>query len=435
MLWAYIVLITVFFIALLILFTCIFFKCLYKPRFSVLFMGETKETERKIIEDSPINLIELNQLIVKQTVYTMVNLKFKTKLNSHIGSKKLIRDHPHHFLGYALDAYTYRIEKKLKRSKKKYDTARGVRQQHKDLNQSFSNLFPSEAALHGLPWNITLVEEVENTIWRVDGPFKGSPDNDFTELQASIVRLQNGKLIMINPIAFTHVEEGEKVVEQIKALGEMYALITPCAAHSIAIEICANIWPNAKLYGTDAKNKHGKKNLPWAGFLSNDEQLFEPDLTHILIEGQVFCETVFYHKQSKTLLGLTDLGVKTSDYQSWAMVIYCLSFGMWRGSYTTEIASQSYQNFLMPNRKKFRESLHKILDLDLNLAILGHSGVLENPKLALESCYHWVLDEKNDLSAFEKIYYPVAYLLKLNVPSIMCKVCFTLLINKLKCCK
>ena len=99
--------------------------------------------------------------------------------------------------------------------------------------------------------------------------------------------------------------------------------------------------PNAKLYGTDPYTKHDQPNLPWNGFFTtkglvdsknilikeddnNDNYDFniQNEFEFYCLSGHVFKEVLFYHKPSKSLLGITDMMIYVQDFELMKRMFY-----------------------------------------------------------------------------------------------------------------
>jgi len=396
----------------------VFFKFIYKPRFSLVFMGESPEFEKKIDQSTYVPVSELSTSMFKILVYVTLSLQYHLKIDIHSPVENLIKKYPKACIGYLLNGFIYRVEKNEDKAIELYNQATDLMKAYPNENKSFESIFPTEDQYYGRTWRTELKELVPNTIWVINGPFRASPEQDPIDLQSSLVRLEDGEIIIINPLPFSDLEDADEIISQINQLGKVSALITPCSEHGIGIESSSQTWPEAFLFGTDIVKKHGRPNLPWKGFLHDANQLFLPDLQHFRIEGQAFKETLFYHKGSKTLLGLTDLGISCFGYHTWAMPLYTVCFGLWRGPFTSDIGLQSYQYVQLTEWKLFRESWQEILKHEIDVAVLGHSGILNDPIPKIRSAFHWILNTDTELSTFERFYLPAAWVIRMGMPSV-----------------
>eukprot|EP00012_Vannella_robusta_P013454 CAMPEP_0206197740 /NCGR_PEP_ID=MMETSP0166-20121206/9228_1 /ASSEMBLY_ACC=CAM_ASM_000260 /TAXON_ID=95228 /ORGANISM="Vannella robusta, Strain DIVA3 518/3/11/1/6" /LENGTH=340 /DNA_ID=CAMNT_0053615473 /DNA_START=147 /DNA_END=1165 /DNA_ORIENTATION=+ len=325
-------------------------------------------------------------------------------LDLHAPLQKFMRTHPHHFLPYAASAYIYHTERNEQKATELYEFAHQLADEYPEVNRPFISLLPRHDQFFVDSCNAELSELVPKTIWTIQGLFYSTHDDPSPiDLQSSVVRLEDGDIIIINPLQFNRQKNSDEIIESINSLGDVAAIISSTATHGIAIEECHKIWQG---------NKHGNPRLPWSGFLRESEQLFEPDLFHYQIKGQNWNETVFYHPATKVLLGLADLGISPlHSFRSWSMVAYCLSMGMWRGSKTTSIALQNYQTIMITDREAFRESWAGVLLLDVEAIVLGHGGILKGNQASqqLRESLLWIIESSQGLSLFEKIYLPPLY--------------------------
>lgn len=383
-------------------------------------MGENYQFEKEIDKELNFPMTEfvsaIGNVFIRKMLRTSLNLS-KFDLNEPI--KPFLKSHPNHFLPYAIMGYIYHTERNEKESNDCFKYAYQLAEEFPEINKPFISLLPSKNQFFQPKREVSINEFVPNKIWNINGMFiKSKDDLNPIDLQSTIVKLEGtNEIIIINPLPFEYQENSEFIIDEINSIGTVVAIISSTGPHSVGIINSRKIWPNAKLFGTE---RHGHVNTRWSGYLNDNNQLFEPDLYHYTLKGQNWGETVFYHPSSKTLLGLTDLGISPlHDYKSWSMVVYCIALGMWKGSKTSSIAFQNYQRVFITDLEEFRSSWAHILMLDFDKAILGHGGILqgENVKASLHDSLSWLIDSPVGLSLFEKFYIPPYYAIRVGIPS------------------
>lgn len=174
------------------------------------------------------------------------------------------------------------------------------------------------------------------------------------------------------------------------------------------------------MFGTDQTLKHDEPQLPWdgfftfQGFISEDKTQSKegPDsianeFEVIPLAGNVFKEVAFYHKPSKSLLGITDMMVATKEMDSadflripWLLRCYFFSLGLYRHDLPSPVATQSYHLLFTTNQTLLRASVAHILEKDVQHISLGHGGVFhgkEECDMALKSGFRWVFNHNPPL--------------------------------------
>lgn len=151
---------------------------------------------------------------------------------------------------------------------------------------------------------------IADNFWNIRGDFKiGGILNIGTH--ASIVRCENGKFVLLDAYTLTG-----KLKNQIDALtnngADLEAIINLHPFHTIHVKTVHELYPNAKLYGTQ---RHLDKfpNLPWQSQLTESNEfaaLFADDFEFSVPAGVDFISTnenlhfasvLAYHKASKTI--------------------------------------------------------------------------------------------------------------------------------------
>jgi len=234
------------------------------------------------------------------------------------------------------------------------------------------------------------------------------PRDAYCVNQSSIVKGKDGRLIVINP---THFDED--AVAWINSLGTVGSLVTPTGGHGFSITKAASIWPQATVYGTSPDTKHDHPELKW-NFLTDAKQEFVDDLVHMKIQGNAFSETVFYHPSSKSLLGLTDLLIDSTERSDWNLRFYLFSVGVFR--------RQGIQGYMYPavtDWKAFRTSLEKMLQWDIQHLVLGHGEQYhggEQVRGRVKDSYSWLLEPASLPGWFERrVYLPLKWMKKTDL--------------------
>jgi hypothetical protein len=199
----------------------------------------------------------------------------------------------------------------------------------------------------------------------------------------TVVRLADGRLLLHSPI-----KPSPDVVDDVRALGEVAALVAPNRFHHLFAASWFEFFPRAKLFvapGLDAK----RKDLPIAAVLSDSpDPLWAGVLEQVVLRGiPLTNEVVFFHRASGTLVA-TDLAFHIGEHSP-ALTQLVFRFS---GAYG-KLAPTYLERLLIRDSAAFRESLQRILDWPFDRVVVAHGTVVESGgRRALALGYSWILD-------------------------------------------
>jgi hypothetical protein len=199
----------------------------------------------------------------------------------------------------------------------------------------------------------------------------------------TVVRLADGRLLLHSPI-----KPVPDLVDELRALGDVAALVAPNKFHHLFAASWFEFWPTAKLFvapGLEAK----RSDLPIAGVLTDSpDALWSGVLEQTVLQGiPMTCEVVFFHPTSRTLIA-TDLAFHIGP-ESPGLTRLLFRFS---GAYA-KLAPTHLERLLIRDRVAFRHSLERILDWPFERVVVAHGTVVESgghAQLALG--YSWILD-------------------------------------------
>eukprot|EP01096_Ripella_sp_DP13-Kostka_P008186 TRINITY_DN3049_c0_g1_i1.p2 TRINITY_DN3049_c0_g1~~TRINITY_DN3049_c0_g1_i1.p2 ORF type:complete len:553 (+),score=188.18 TRINITY_DN3049_c0_g1_i1:2345-4003(+) len=382
-------------------------RSLYGFEESFYFLGEPTSFEKKYNEAMGYEATGLMPQCF--TFFITAMLKHVDEhFDPQLVADEMIRAHPDCILGYSMRAYLAKLEGNMKEAFAWLQKADEVAAANPDLAEKMSFLRMTEKDLKKIEFTSEFRELVPGKVWIVKEPVAIHENDDPLLIQSSIAKLQSGELVIINPTDFSPESK-----RKIDALGPVKAIVTTTAAHGKGAELAQNLWPNAKLYGTDPKRKHDRPHLRWDGFLSNDgKAVFGTELPYHQIEGQIFNEVLFYHRSSHALLGMTDLAIDMKDLKKmspqdvpWSFRVYMFGLGVWRGPFTRDIETQSYMNAYAYSRYDMRKSFIQTFMHDIKYITLGHGGVIEGDDAVqtFTDHYQWALDPQKESSSFTSV--------------------------------
>jgi hypothetical protein len=225
------------------------------------------------------------------------------------------------------------------------------------------------------------MKQLASDLWTADQPLSVLG----VELGArmTVVRLADGCLLLHSPI-----KPSPDVVDEVRALGEVAALIAPNRFHHLFAAAWFEFCPSAKLFvapGLETK----RSDLPAAGVLSDTpDPMWAGVLDQVVLRGiPMTNEVVFFHPTSRTLIA-TDLAFHVGE-ESPALTKLLFRFsGAWK-----RLAPTHLERLLVRDRRAFRASLERILDWPFERVIVAHGTVVESGgRRELALGYSWILD-------------------------------------------
>ncbi len=365
---------------------------------SFYFLGEPKSFDRQYNEAVGYEATKVMHQCFTFVIACMLRDKAKI-FNPQIVADQLIRDHPECILGFAMRAYLAKLDGDMEEAKAWLKKMEEVAEANPTLAEKMSFVRMTEKDLEPSVTEPEFREVVRDKVWVVKEAMTLDSGGDPMLIQASILKLNSGEIVIVNPTSFS-----PQTKEKIDSLGPVKIVITTTGGHGKGVAIAQDLWPDALLYGTDPNGKHDRPTLNWKGFLANDgKKLLGDELPYHLIEGQIFNEAVIYHRPSKTLVGLTDLAIDMREVKKdptnapWSLRTYLFGLGNWRGPFTRDIETQSYMNGFAISRTMMRESFAPVSLYLIDHVTLGHGGVISYPDEAFKLFarhYEWALDPK-----------------------------------------
>ena len=204
----------------------------------------------------------------------------------------------------------------------------------------------------------------------------------------TVVRLPNGDLVVISPIA---MDEGDR--ENINALGTVRHIIAPNLYHHLFAGNAQSLWPNADLWGAPGLAEK-RSDLAFNQQLGNAGQ-FGGVLDYLPFPGIALIfptgiyplnETVFCHRPSQTLI-VTDTAFNFDHHSPWltrwAMKLLG-SYGTLKPSLLEKLGSR--------DKTTVEQAVQTILRWDFDRVIPGHGSlVATDGKAQFKAGYEWLL--------------------------------------------
>lgn len=201
----------------------------------------------------------------------------------------------------------------------------------------------------------------------------------------SVIKLANGGLALHSP---TRLDPELK--QELGNLGPVVAIIAPSWWHDLYLRETVCAFPAAIIYPAPTLAKWSRS-LSSTNALSNSPPaLWECDMDQHRVGGigLFLDEVVFYHWSSKSII-VADLLFNISHAD--ANITRALA-GVVIGPYPGCRFARLYQPFVF-DRRRFRDSVERILEWDFNQIIVGHGAVIQNSgKDVFREAFQWLLE-------------------------------------------
>eukprot|EP01125_Pyxidicula_operculata_P022640 TRINITY_DN942_c1_g1_i2.p1 TRINITY_DN942_c1_g1~~TRINITY_DN942_c1_g1_i2.p1 ORF type:complete len:460 (+),score=103.88 TRINITY_DN942_c1_g1_i2:645-2024(+) len=384
---------------------------LYTPRFSMSFIGKPQEFNKEV--EKQFNLPPVEEFY---PLLLTANFRGVLGLSNENEISMLESKYPKLWVSHALRATNHLNSNNKESFEKELKEIQRIAEQFPEENKLFNELIGVPSSIDDFipDFKPVWTPVVEDKVWSYHSFNKALSEDARILTNTTVVRLKDGTIFIANPTTFD-----KEAVDEINKLGKVSALFTSTKAHCAALELATVIWPEAKVYGTDTLSKHDRPHLQWNFLTEENQKVFDDDFRFYPIKGHMFNEGLLYHNDSKSLIGITDLMLPGSEIRRSASgcpknipeQIYYLSVGEINtsGSSRRKTVSQVYHYAGCYDKKMMKESIEKILKLDVDHMPLGHGGVLnkEESKHELKEGFDWVLNPTNQYSFFEQKIIPL----------------------------
>ena len=200
----------------------------------------------------------------------------------------------------------------------------------------------------------------------------------------TVIRLTNGGLVVHSPTRLDLASQ-----EEFQMLGPIVAIVAPSWWHDLHLREYLSAYPNARLYGAPTLVRW-YRSLPFAEVLDDSAPSLwteEIDQVHVQGIGLFLDEIVFYHRRSRSLI-VADLLFNLSEKDAWiTRTMGSLVIGPFPGCRFARLYRPA-----VPDRRRMRTALERILDWDFDQIIVGHGAVVENNgKEVFRTAFRWLL--------------------------------------------
>ncbi len=179
-------------------------------------------------------------------------------------------------------------------------------------------------------------------------------------------RVGPGQLALHSPVPLS-----DEVAAQLRALGEVVALIAPSTMHHLFMAPCIDHFPEAKVWA--APNLATKRpDLRIDHTLDAETPPWADALTPLLLRGAPrLSEVVFYHRATRSLL-VTDLVFNITTPRGLLAPLVFRMFGTLRRAAISKLWMGAVKD-----REALGESLREVLRWDIDRLIMAHGEVID----------------------------------------------------------
>ncbi|WP_437832984.1 DUF4336 domain-containing protein [Sorangium sp. So ce1153] len=140
-----------------------------------------------------------------------------------------------------------------------------------------------------------MLRQLDQALWAAEDTLK-LPGVRFP-VRSPVVRLGDGGLVLFSPLPGV-----ERAADEIRALGEVRAIVAPNLMHHLGLAPAARLFPGARVYGPRGLEKK-RPDVAITGALDGaPDPLWSAEIDQVAVGGMPrLDEVAFFHRPSKTL--------------------------------------------------------------------------------------------------------------------------------------
>lgn len=201
----------------------------------------------------------------------------------------------------------------------------------------------------------------------------------------TLIRLQNGELLVISPVALDHVDTAA-----VENLGAVAHLASPNKLHHFYLSEWKEKYPQARVYASPGLEKK-RSDIVFDAILGDTpESRWAQDVDQTVMGGSfLFNEIIFFHRTSRSLI-VTDL-IQRHDPDSfnWFHRQIARADGLLEGQ---NVMPRDWR-MTVTDRKAARAAARKILDWEPQRILIAHGRCVTQDAMGhLRNAFRWLLD-------------------------------------------
>lgn len=225
-----------------------------------------------------------------------------------------------------------------------------------------------------------MLRQLDQALWAAEDTLK-LPGIHFP-VRSPVVRLQGGGLLLFSPLPSV-----EQVAGEIRALGEVRAIVAPNLMHHLGLAPAVRLFPGARVYGPRGLREK-RADVTFAGALDDaPDPLWSAEIDQVAVGGMPrLDEVAFFHRPTKTLF-LWDLCFHITQSDHFPTRLLMRLNGAYGRFGPTRVARS-----LMRDRAAVGAAVKRMLAWAPERIVVAHGDVVERGgQAALESAFARVL--------------------------------------------
>ncbi len=227
-----------------------------------------------------------------------------------------------------------------------------------------------------------MLRPICDNIWCAEGGMYLPGKLMHFSLRMSIVRLSDGKLLLVSPIAID-----DDLASELRALGAIAYIVAPNTFHHLQAGTAKARFQDAKLYAARGLAKKRPDLQIDAVFDDSQAPPWQAELLTRTIRGcPGFNETVLFHRASGTLI-VTDLVFNIHSTKGLLTGMFLRLVGAHK-----RFAQSRAWRMVVKDRAAAKASVQELLELPISRVVMAHGEIFEGDcKPALEHALRWIL--------------------------------------------
>jgi len=210
-----------------------------------------------------------------------------------------------------------------------------------------------------------MLQAIGPNIWHMQHEFKAGGMRVSSRM--TVLRLKDNKLWLHSPVPLS-----AEVRAQMSSLGEVAFVVAPNKYHHLFVSDCLAAFPQARLFGAPGLREKRADLSGMEELTPTIEPQWQEELGQIFFAGvPIGNETVWYHKESRTLI-LTDICQWWQGALPFAAKLFASLNGV-----RNQLAVPRTVRAMVKDRKAAQASARKILQWPFERVVIAHNSIIE----------------------------------------------------------
>lgn len=233
-----------------------------------------------------------------------------------------------------------------------------------------------------------MLKAIDTDLWVAEQPLKYFGLEVGTRM--TVIRLTNGKLMVISPIAMD-----EATINELNQLGEVIYIVVPNLYHHLFVADFKLCYPRAKIWAVSGLERK-RPDLQIDQIISDRTIHLIDGVEYLLVQGfntldtsgrSPLNECVFFHVKSQTLI-VTDTVFHFDAQCSPSIRLIAKLLGAYN-----QLRPSLLEKFATQDKVKVKSSIQQLLTWDFERVIMAHGSIIEQDgKSQFKAGYEWFLE-------------------------------------------